>query len=85
MKKSGLILMVSVAILCQSCNETQKQASYNEGINIIPAPQSMVVGEGSFKLSTSTVFYASTAEGRTVAEFFAAKLRHSTGLPFKIA
>ncbi|MDR1781266.1 MAG: glycoside hydrolase family 20 zincin-like fold domain-containing protein, partial [Tannerella sp.] len=85
MKKNFIISVACAVALCSSCSEKLSQASYNEGINIIPAPKSMVVGEGSFKLSTSTVFYASTAEGRTVAEFFAAKLRHSTGLPFKIA
>ena len=40
--------------------------------------------EGSFKLSKSTAFYAPVPEAKTVAAFFAAKLKLSTGYPFAL-
>ncbi|MDY3267473.1 MAG: family 20 glycosylhydrolase [Phocaeicola sp.] len=58
---------------------------YNEGINIIPMPQTLVQQEGTFKLSGSTSFGASTPEAKTVAEYFAAKMNRSTGFNIKVA
>lgn len=52
---------------------------YNQGINIIPTPVSLVQNEGSFKLGKNTVISASTPEAKTVAEYFASKMNLSTG------
>ena len=53
--------------------------AYNQGINVIPAPQSLVQHDGYFKLGNGTSFGATSPEAKTIAEFFAAKMRTATG------
>jgi hexosaminidase len=73
-------------VLCSSCGgKKTEQKLYNQGINIIPAPQSLVQNEGAFTLDKGTAIYAATPDIRTVAHFFAGKLRLSTGYPFPVA
>ncbi|MDL2221017.1 family 20 glycosylhydrolase [Parabacteroides sp. OttesenSCG-928-N08] len=77
---AGAILYFLVA-----CGDGRsKQMPYNQGINIIPAPASLIQHEGSFKLTKKTAFYASTEEAKVVAEFFAAKIKASTGMALAI-
>lgn len=63
-----------------SC-ETQSVSEkvYNQGINLIPAPVSLQQQDGKFALTSGTTFQASTPEAKAVAEFFAKKLKNSTG------
>lgn len=80
MKK--LVSMCAGAALCilASCSEgTVKEMPYNQGINVIPTPVSLVQNEGSFKLNKNTVISAPTPEVKTVAEFFASKINTATG------
>ena len=64
-----------------SCAEPQGEVkSYNQGINIIPTPQSLVQHDGFFRLGSNTAIAAASPEAKTVAEFFAAKMRTATGL-----
>lgn len=80
MKKTLLFCAVAVACVISSCTqEPIKQAIYNQGINIIPQPVSLVQNDGSYKLSKEIVFYAPTEEAKTIAAFFATKLQPSTG------
>lgn len=81
MKKLFATICATVALgLLASCSEAPvKQMPYNQGINIIPTPVSLVQNEGSYKLNKNTVISASTPEAKTVAEFFAAKLNTATG------
>ena len=72
---AGLILTLS-PVFGQTPNKVK---SYNQGINIIPAPASLVQNEGTFKLMPTTKFYAPTTEAKTVAAFFAARVKKSTG------
>ena len=77
-----LLSMCAGAALCilASCSEgPTKQMPYNQGINVIPMPVSLVQNEGSFKLSKNTAFSASTPEAKTVAEYFAAQMNLATG------
>lgn len=60
------------------------ERTYNEGINIIPMPAAMQVQDSCFHLTPQTKFYASTPEARTVAEFFASKLKLSTGFDLAV-
>lgn len=63
-----------------SCGGSAEEVkSYNQGINIIPAPVSLQQKEGAFKLGTSTKIYASSPEAKVVGEFFASKLNQATG------
>jgi len=57
--------------------------SYNEGINIIPAPQQMLQKKGFFHLKGNTVIGFSSREGKSVAEFFASRMNQSTGFKIK--
>lgn len=69
-----------------SCTEPQGEVkSYNQGINIIPTPQSLVQQDGFFRLNSHTAITAGSPEAKTIAEFFAAKMRTSTGLDIQVA
>ena len=57
---------------------------YNQGINVIPAPQSLVQHDGYFKLGNGTSFGAASPEAKTIAEFFAAKMRTATGYNIQV-
>lgn len=76
---NNFILMCAGASLCvlASCGGgPTKQMPYNEGINIIPTPASLeqTSGEGDFVLGKNMKIGASTAEARTVGEYFAAQI-----------
>jgi len=75
------------AALCfmVSCDDTStKPMSYNQGINIIPAPMSLVQNDGNFKLKKNTAIYASTPDAKTVADFFVIKIKRSTGFSLPV-
>ncbi len=82
-----LFLLCATAALClfASCESPTKQMPYNQGINVIPKPLSLVQNEGSFKVTKSTKFYASTPEAKTIATFFASKIESSTGYDLTIS
>lgn len=77
---ASLLLMAGT-----SCGNPQQDRPYNEGINIIPMPQTLNRQEGSFKLSDGTTFGVVTPETQAVAEYFIAKMKKSTGYDFPIA
>lgn len=82
----NLFLLLSVITMCffASCGDgavTAPTKEYNQGINIIPKPQSLVQQEGIFRLNKNTTIYASTPEAQTVASFFASQMKQSTGYP----
>ncbi len=85
-KKSLAILCAIVSLgLMTACSGQGEIKSYNEGINIIPMPQELVAGEGSFTLTGDAAIAATTPEAKTVAEFFAAKMSTSTGYSIEVA
>lgn len=66
--------------LLASCDGSQGEVkTYNQGVNVIPAPQSMVQHYGFFQLSNGVSFAATDPNAKTVAEFFAAKIKSATG------
>lgn len=71
--------------LLASCSPKGEVKSYNEGINIIPMPQSVTQNAGHFTLSGSSKIGATTDEAKTVAQYFASKMSHSTGYDIKVA
>ncbi len=88
MKKNFIVtLCSSVAFgLLTSCGEPAGEVkSYNMGINIIPTPLSLVQNDGIYKLNRNSTFGATTPEAKTVAEFFANKMKASTGYDIKVA
>ena len=80
-------LFVGAALMAfTSCGDGSSAVKpYNEGINIIPMPQTLVQQDGQFKLADGMVIGASTPEAKTVAEFFADKMMRSTGYKFTVA
>ena len=63
-----------------SCNEgPTREMPYNKGINVIPTPVDLVQHDGSFNVTKNMAFAAPTAEAKTIAEFFAAKINTATG------
>lgn len=85
MRTTTIITAIATLFLCVSCTgKVLLKKSYNEGINIIPAPASLTIEEGKFRLSSSTSFCVSSSEVRVVAEFFSSKLRSSTGYPLPV-
>ena len=80
MKKLISMCAGAALTLLASCSEgPTKEMPYNQGINVIPTPLSLVQNEGSFKLNKNTAIAASTPEAKTVAEYFAAKMNQATG------
>lgn len=76
------------AALCifTSCDQKPtKEMSYNQGINVIPTPVSLVQNEGSFKLGKNTAFSVSTPEAKIVAEYFAAQMNLATGYQVSVS
>lgn len=68
-----------------ACQEKYTPASYNQGINVTPKPQQLTVQEGQFSLNGATVFVTDgDEEVAQVAEFFALKLKNSTGFDLDI-
>jgi len=82
MKKNLIMYVAVAAFLATSC--TQEQKVYNQGINIIPKPVSLVQNEGNFNANSKTTFYTPSPDAKVIAEFFATKLNPSTGYAFAV-
>jgi N-acetyl-beta-hexosaminidase len=83
MKK--LFILCAVVFACMSsCMQTKKDMVYNQGINIIPKPQSLVQNEGVFTVNKKTAFYVPTEDAKTLAAFFTTKMSASTGYNFAV-
>jgi len=88
MKKNFLATLcigASLGLLTACGSATGEIKPYNEGINIIPMPQSLVQQDGFFKLSSGSKFGVTSPEAKTIAEFFAAKMSQSTGYQITVA
>lgn len=79
------ICAVFTAGLIVSCSDSNTEIkSYNEGINIIPKPLSMEVGNGCFKLNNGMSVHAVGQEEMIVAEYFISKINRATGFDIKV-
>lgn len=86
MKNSILTLCAGALITAfTACGGSQSPKTYNEGINIIPMPQSLTTQEGQFKLTDGLVFGAKTPEAKKIAEFFIGQMSLATGYDFSVA
>jgi len=84
MKK--IVSYIFIALLFMACNEkTYETKVYNMGINIVPLPASLTQNEGVFKLNKKTKLVAKGDGAETVANFFQAKISHSTGFNLNFA
>ena len=82
---TALCASASLAVLMACSGQVGETKSYNEGINIIPMPQTLVQQQGSFKLSSNTKIAATTPEAKTVAEYFVSKMNRATGFNISVA
>ena len=80
-----LCASASLAFLMACSGQVGETKSYNQGINIIPMPQTLVQQQGAFKLSSSTKIAATTPEAKTVAEYFVSKMNRATGYNISVA
>ena len=69
----------SFSLLVACSGQPGEVKPYNEGINIIDASELSYNSKGAFRLSGSTSLGAASPEAKTIAEFFAAKMRTATG------
>jgi hexosaminidase len=79
------VLMAYIFVACGDVSTKMRLKEYNQGINIIPKPDSLTQHEGTFRLNVKTSFYAVAPEAKTVASFFASKLQTSTGIPLNVS
>jgi hexosaminidase len=75
---------VALGLLTACNNQPVTQASYNQGIHIIPQPQSLTQGEGFFRLNKNTVFSTTDPDAKKVADFAVAKISQATGFSLKV-
>jgi len=81
-----LVSFVLIAILFIACNEKSFEAKeYNKGVNIVPLPVSLNLQEGIFKLNKKTKLVVKGNGAETVANFFQAKILHSSGFNLNLA
>lgn len=82
--KYPITLLIATFTLCSCQLKDLAQESYNQGINLIPAPANLTQGHGVFELNHHTTLSLSADSLHQVASFYADKLRASTGFPLPI-
>ncbi len=76
-------IIPALAVLLSTTLATAQE--YNKGINIIPIPlQLKETQQAPFNLTLDTTISASGEQAEVIAQFFAEKLRASTGFPLKV-
>ena len=69
--------------LITSCmGENLSERVYNQGDNLLPVPATVQKSNGRFVLNNQTKIFVASPEAKMVADFYAEKLRHSTGFSF---
>lgn len=82
--KKLLWLAMAVAAVSACASQSVNERTYNKGINIIPEPVFMEEVEGLFYLNSGSAIVVNDEVSAGVAEFYANKLRASTGYPVKV-
>jgi hexosaminidase len=73
------VALLAIIVAAFACTKPKQVKSYNEGVNIVPLPNEMVVNEGLFTLNKKTVFAAGQGALDTELAYFAAKIKQATG------
>ena len=76
----GALLLGGVMASCSEENLSERV--YNQGDNLLPVPASVQKGTGRFVLNDQTKIFVASPKAQMVADFYADKLRHSTGYGF---
>lgn len=83
--KHRYTLALSLLIALTGCRQKElSEAVYNQGLNLIPVPQQVTPQNGRFELTRGTQIALSHDSLQPVANFYAEKIRRSTGLPLEI-
>lgn len=79
-------ILALLALVLASCagKENLSEKPYNQGINLIPVPEKLVEKEGLFELDKQTQLVISHDSLTQVADFYAEKMRSSTGFPMTV-
>lgn len=86
MKKINILfVMLAATALFQACGNSSEK-KYNEGINIIPMPKTLVQKEGTFSLNSGTKFVADVNQPGigSIVNYFSGKINTSTGYDLKL-
>lgn len=80
-------IFFALYVLCALAAITPAEiaAAGNDDLHIIPQPQKVVCGQGTYSLSAGTTISASGKEVIAVAEFFASKMKDATGYDIKVS
>lgn len=78
-----LALMAAGVLMAGCAHEDLSQKVYNQGINIIPVPSELKIGDGKFILGNDTRFYVDNPEAQSVCDLFKVRLQTSTGYAFQ--
>ena len=76
----GVFLLSGLITSCTKDNLSER--IYNQGNNLLPVPTTIQQSTGRFLLTNRTKIYVASPEAKVVADFYADKLRHSTGFSF---
>ena len=77
------ILSATLALLLLG-STSSVLAQSNTKLHLIPSPKEAVLGSGSYQLSSASSFTVKGKEAKTIARFFADKIRTSTGFDLPI-
>ena len=87
MKCKYVVLIVLALLIMSGCakDKAYDVKPYNDGVNVIPVPKEMSVdATNHFVLDNNTAFVVNCDSARNVANFFAKKLRASTGFVINV-
>lgn len=82
-----LLLVFTLGLVACSESTSQELPAYDQGINVIPLPLEISEGDGQFEFGKNSKILIADTKIEPIAQFFAEKLRRSTGykLPIETA
>lgn len=85
MRQKYFIITCFCILLC-GCGSKNilSEKEYNHGVNIIPMPQNMQLGNGKFTIDNNTRIIISDDSLSSVADFYSQKIQASTGFDIKV-
>lgn len=85
MKLNYYLLICFGVLLCSfDCKKNPSNKEYNHGINIIPMPQNVQLGNGVFAIDNDTKIIISDDSLCQIADFYSKKMQASTGFDINV-
>lgn len=85
MKRTILLLALSTMAFVSCTTAKHPPKAYNQGINVIPVPESLTITDSTFyTLTSGSTIGITSEEFKIPAEYLAAKIKGSTGYDLKI-